>query len=111
MKKKDTTTVTVKIQSSNTEALKDAHVYVFDNEGQLLETAALKNGEAALKTKAEDVEGHAQMIIGLGLPKEFKGRKLNPLLMKKMGGYQPSVRLNADNEIIITGLPKFPFPV
>ena len=110
MKKKDVKPVSVKIQSSNTEALKDAHLYVFNNEGQLLETATLKSGAAALKIKAEDIEGNTQMIIGPALPREFKGRKLNPLLVKKMGGYQPSIRLNADNEIIIAGLPRFPFP-
>ena len=85
MKKRATKTVTVKIHSGNAEALKNAHLYVFDKAGQLLETAALRNGEATLKTKAEDFEGNTQMIIGPGLPKELKGRKLNPLLMKKMG--------------------------
>jgi hypothetical protein len=110
MKKEGTKTVTVKIYSGNPEALKDAHLYVFDKGGQLVETAALKSGEATLKIRAEDVEGNTQMIIGPVLPKEFKGRELNPILLKKMGGYQPSIHLNADNEIQIIGLPKFPFP-
>lgn len=110
MKKRATKTVTVKIHSGNAEALKNAHLYVFDKAGQLLETAALKNGEATLKTKAEDFEGNTQMIIGPGLPKELKGRKLNPLLMKKMGGYQPSTHLDVNNEIHIIGLPNFRFP-
>jgi hypothetical protein len=92
------------------EALKDAHLYLFDKEGQLLESVPLKSGEAALKTKAGNIEGKTQMIIGPGMPEEFKGRKLNPVLMKKMGGYQPSVHLSIENEIIITGLSKFPFP-
>ena len=110
MKKRDIKSVTVKIQSGNTEALKDAHVYVFDKDGQLTETAALKNGGAALKTKAEDFEGNAQLLIGPGLPEGLEGRKLNPLLIKKLGGYQPSIHINADNEISIIGLPRFPFP-
>lgn len=110
MKKSEEKPVTVKIKSGNTEALKDAHLYVFDKGGQLIETAALKSGEATLKIRAEDVEGNTQMIIGPVLPKEFKGRELNPILLKKMGGYQPSIHLNVDNEIQIIGLPKFPFP-
>jgi hypothetical protein len=109
MKKRENKTVIVKIQSGHAEALKDAHLYVFDKKGQLTETAVLKNGAASLKIKAVDIEGNAQIIIGPSLPKELKGRQLNPLLMKKLGGYQPSIRLNADNEILITGLPKFSF--
>jgi len=109
MKKRSTKTVTVKVHTGNTTALKEAHLYVFNKEGQLIETVALKNGGAELKTKAEDVEGNTQMIIGPGLPREFKGRNLNPIIIKKMGGFQPSIHLNASNEIHIFGVPKFPF--
>src|ERR1700746_612779 len=101
MKKRSTKTVTVKVHTGNTAALKEAHLYVFNKEGQLIETVALKNGGAELKTKAEDVEGNTQMIIGPGLPREFKGRNLNPIIIKKMGGFQPSIHLNASNEIHI----------
>ena len=111
MKKRERKPVTVKIQSGNAEALKGAHLYLFDNNGKLLESAALKNGEAELKTKADAIEGNTQLIIGPVLPKEFKGRELNPLLLKKMGGYQPSVHINSDSEIHIIGLPNFPYPL
>jgi hypothetical protein len=111
MKKRETKPVNVKIQSGNSEALKSAHLYLFDHNGKLIEFATLRNGEAALKTQADVIRGNTQLIIGPAIPKELKGRELNPLLLKKMGGYQPSVHLNADNEIHITGLPNFPFPL
>jgi hypothetical protein len=110
MKRKDKKPVTVKVKSGNIEALKDAHLYLFGNDGELLETASLKSGEAELKTKAEEIEGKTQIIIGRSLPKEFRGRKLDPIMMKRLGGYQPSIHINANSEIIIIGLPKIPFP-
>ena len=103
--------VTVKVQTGNNDALKEAHLYVFDKNGQLLESTPLKSGTATLRTPADNIEGQTQMIIGPELPKEFKGRAINPVMMLKMGGYQPSVRLDRNKEILITGLPKLVFPL
>ncbi len=111
MKKNEKRPVTVKIKSGNEDALKGAHLYLFSTEGDLLESAAIKNGEAQLKTAAHDFEGKTQLIIGPELPDDYAGRKITPLLMKKMGGYQPSVHLNAANEILVQGVPKFKFPI
>jgi hypothetical protein len=102
--------VTVRVQTGNAEALKDIHLYVFDKEGQLLESTPLRNGEATLKTAARNIEGQTQMIIGPEIPKQFQDRKLNPVMMLKMGGFQPSVRLDMNNQILISGLPKLVFP-
>lgn len=110
MAKKATNLVKVLVKTGGEEIPKNLHVYVFDKEGELLETAALKNGQAALKSKASSIKGKAQMLIGPAVPKEFKGRKVSPILIKKMGGYQPSIRLNPKNEILIKALPKFNFP-
>jgi hypothetical protein len=111
MKKRETKPVIVKIKSGNQETVKSVHLYLFDNNGKLIESAAFKNGEAELKTNGENIEGKTQLIIGPVLPKEFKGRELNPLLLRKMGGYQPPVHLTADNEINIIGLPRIPIPI
>jgi hypothetical protein len=108
MKKNENSPVTVKVLSGHPESLKNAHLYVFDKEGKIKEIQALKNGEVALKTSAEDVDGRTQIIVAPGLPPEFIGRPLNPATLKKMGGFQPSIHLNAANEVIITGIPKFP---
>lgn len=70
--------VTVKVQTGNNDALKEAHLYVFDKNGQLLESTPLKSGTATLRTPADNIEGQTQMIIGPELPKEFKGRAINP---------------------------------
>jgi len=110
MEKKEIKPVIVKVKSGNTEDLNEAYLYLFDDEGQLIESVALRNGEAALRIKAEDIVGNTQIIIGPGLPKEFERIKLNPIFIKKIGGYQPSIHLNADNEIHIVGVPKFPIP-
>lgn len=108
MKNQETKAVTVRIHSGNTDALKDASLYVFDHEGQLLETVTLGKEEVSLRTKAEHIGRKTQMIIGPAVPKEFSEKTLNPVMMKKMGGYQPAIHLNADNVINITGLSKLP---
>lgn len=110
MAKKESKTVKVLVKSEREDIPKELQLYLFDNDGELLETSGLKNGVAELKTNAEGIKGKAQIIFGPPIPEEFKGRKISPLLIKKMGGYQPSLRLNRNYEIIISGLPKFKFP-
>lgn len=110
MAKKVDNPVIVKVKSDGVEIPKDLHVYLFDDQERLLESAELKKGEAKLKASAENIRGKSQIIIGPAIPKEFKGRKINPILIRKMGGYQPSIRIDAKNEIIISGLPKFKIP-
>lgn len=102
--------VIVKIKSEDEALQKDLHLYVFNAKEQFLESAELKNGEAKLKTPADSFRGRSQIIIGPGMPKEFKMRKISPVLIKKMGGYQPSIKLDRNNQIAIVGLPKFKFP-
>ncbi len=110
MAKKADNPVIVKIKSDGGEISKDLHLYLFDDKDQFLESTALNKGEAKLKTTAENIRGRSQIIIGPAIPKELKGRKISPILIRKMGGYQPSIRIDTKNEIIISGLPKFKFP-
>lgn len=111
MAKRRNIPVTVNVKSNGGKAQEGLHFYVFDKEGQLKETTSIKNGTAKLKTPAHDIRGQAQIIIAPPLPKEFKYRKITPVLIKKMGGYQPSIRINPKNEINIIGLPEFKFPL
>ena len=103
--------VTVIVKSGNAENLKNVHLYLFDQQGELLESMPLDGGKGVLKTNAENIEGKTQMILGPPLPQEFQGTKLNPILMKKMGGYQPPVRLDKDKRILISGIPLLSFPL
>ena len=110
MKKDERKPVVVKIQTGNAEALKGVHLYVFNQQGKLIESSSIEQGEVALKLSAETLETKLQFMIAPSLPKEYEGTKLNPLLMKKMGAYQPSIRLSKENTIHINGLPKLIFP-
>ncbi len=111
MAKKSNKPIKVNVKSDGGEIQKNLHLYLFDNEGQLMESGPLKNGEANLKTDAENIRGRSQILIGPAIPEEFKNRQVSPILIRKMGGYQPSVRIEANNEINIIGLPKFKFPI
>ena len=110
MKYREKKPVSVKIINGNAEVLKKAQLYLFSREGELIESASLKSGQVQLKSKAENIEGKTTLFIGPELPKEYSGRKLTPLIMKKMGGFQPSVHFNLENEIQVVGLPNIPFP-
>jgi len=65
-----------------------------------------ENGEAVLKPRRKILK-QCPNDHRPRLPEDLQGRTLNPLLIKKLGGYQPSIHINADNEINIVGLPKF----
>jgi hypothetical protein len=108
MKNDESKAVTVRIQSGNTEALKDANLYVFDNTGQLLESVSLSKGEVSLRTKAAHIEGQTQMYIGPVMPKEYKGKIPDAAMMKRMGAFQPAIHMNADHVISINALAKLP---
>lgn len=110
MAKKASKAVIVKVKTDGGDIQKDLHLYLFDSEEEFLESAELKDGEAKLKTSAKKIGGRSQIIIGPEMPKELKGRKISPILIKKMGGYQPSIKLDRNNQINIVGLPKFKFP-
>ncbi|MCX6248815.1 MAG: hypothetical protein NTW10_13905 [Bacteroidetes bacterium] len=110
MKKRELKPLKVKIKNSTPDTLAGTRLYLFDGNGNLIEHASLKNGVAELKTAAEVVQGSSQLIIGPEIPAELQGRALDPLLIRKMGGYQPSIHIDANNELFIYNLPVFPYP-
>ena len=111
MAKKTSKPITVKVKSEGGELQKDLQLYLFDNDGQLLESTPIKKAEVKLKTAAAKAKGKSQILIGPEIPEEFKNRKVDPMLIKKMGGYQPSARMDTNNIINIVGLPKFKIPI
>ncbi|AYN67964.1 hypothetical protein D1013_11550 [Euzebyella marina] len=102
--------VTVKIDIKGQSLQKDLQIFVFDKNENLLEATALNKEQIKLKTSANEIKSRGQIFIGPSIPKEFEKRKLTPVTIKKMGGYEPSIRLDVNNDITISKLPNIIFP-
>ncbi len=111
MAKKRNEPIKVNVKSADGVPQKGLQFYLFGSKDELLESVPIKEGKAVLKTGIKEVKGKSRVLIGPALPKEFKGRQMSPLLIKKMGGYEPSIRVDLKNEINITRLPKIVFPI
>ncbi len=108
-KQKAVTIVTEKVDKNS---LRNAHAFLLDSQGKLIEQAPLSSGEAKLKTMAEALGAKSRLFIGNALPKEIAGRPVTASLLTRSGAKEIPFHLSADNKIIVSKIPPilhFPF--
>ena len=105
MNSKKSKPVLVKIPQNDAKRAEGLFVYVTDANGKLIESAAIKNGDAALASGASALHGNASLFIGPAIPEELSKIPVTASLLQKGKAWQPSFRVNAKNVIELPFLP------
>jgi hypothetical protein len=111
MKKREKKPVIVRIKDQNPELGKNAALYLFGEDGKLMEWVLLSKAESKLKSAPESIEGIAIMMIGPSLPEDYDMSRLNTEILTKMGGTMFQTRLTPEKEILITEIPVMKLPL
>ncbi len=79
--------------------------FVFDKQGEFVEKASFKEGQAVLKSTSDSFHSNASLFLAPPVPREMARRKITAGIMKKLTSYEPSIRINRDNIINIKYIP------
>lgn len=104
-----TSPVIIKIPQGEEKKAETLRVYVVSAAGAVIEAYPLKSGKAQLKTTAANLHNN-KIYIAPDVPAELGRVPFNEKLLIKMGAWQPSFRISADNIIQLPYFPTFPFP-
>ncbi len=107
MKGKDQNPLTVKLPGELAKKTEKLFVYVVDNQGNLIEKAAFREGNAQLISEAAALHGKAKIYIAPAIPPEVSRKPVTERMLKKMNAYQPYTRVSADKSINLDHLPEF----
>lgn len=95
--------VTIKVQDTKFKSSENLHAFVVDSNSKIVETAQFKGLEATLKSKKEMLQGAAKIYIAQGIPKEFKNKANERMLLK--GGAYNLVKNFSGNILNVQSLP------
>ncbi|TGD56560.1 Ig-like domain-containing protein [Flavobacterium humi] len=84
--------------------------YLVNGEGELIESAPFKGGDAQFKAEAKSIQG-TKIFIAPAVPAEAGKRKITEKTLLKMGAWQPSARLGLNNAINLPLLPPIIHPL
>lgn len=112
MTERKTKPVIVRVKDENPETRKNAALFVFDEDGLLLEAVSLSDGEARLATPLQAFKRNLALLLGPLFPKEFGRKRISPEMVREKGGIPLLVRPNIRRELIIAQkLPQFILPI
>ncbi len=106
--KKNDTGVTVRLDKQDTKNSENLVVYITGQDGTIVESAPVRNGEAKLKTGTAQLKGEGKLFVISQPPKEIEGLELNEQRLIKAGAWQPGIHIR-DSLIQLPILPNFPW--